>query len=183
MNEEEFLVLLDLDVVNIWTCQRTNIILFVLTQAGGFRFRRLSPAFVARRTCPGVDPLSCLNDPGVPCCMSPLVRHSPGLLGEKKCDPECFGLSSLSHAWLAKSESKTPKAFHVCFLLTTMWHDIIDSFSDCTKSLFWSSETMRACKMLWSIFSNFIFRRKGNDFVILKDIRKQRIRLGCQKFT
>ncbi len=154
MNEKEFCVLLDLDVVNIWTCQRTNLILLYWRRLffnGGFRFLRLSLVFLTR-ACPGVDLLSCLNDPGVPCCMSPLVRHSPGLPGGKKCDPECFRLSSLSHAWLAKSESKTPKAFNVCYLLT-MWHDSIDSFSDCTKSLFWSSETMRACKMLWSILT------------------------------
>jgi len=31
-NNEEFLVLLDLDIVNIWIFQRTNMILFVLTQ-------------------------------------------------------------------------------------------------------------------------------------------------------
>ncbi len=74
--------------------------------------------YLLARACPGVDLLSCLNDPGVPCYMSPLVRHSPGLPGGMKCDPQCFGLSSLSHAWLAKSESKTPKAFHVCYLLT-----------------------------------------------------------------
>lgn len=82
MSKEEFLVLLDLDIVNIWICQRTNIILFVLTLFfnAGFRFLHLSLVFVARM-CPFVDLLSCLNDPGVSCCLSPLVKTFSGHAG------------------------------------------------------------------------------------------------------
>jgi len=141
-NNEEFLVLLDLDIVNIWICRRTNMILFVLTQC---RFQ-----------------ISSVRGSNVAFCWPSelfkwpwgLVLHVPtgqDILRSCRGENKCFGLSSLSHAWVADCESKTPGAFHICYLLTTVWHDTIDSFSDCTKSLFWS---WRPRKMEWSIFDS-----------------------------
>lgn len=77
MSKEAFLVLLDPDVVNIWSCQRGSIIDFALTWAVFQRGFQIS-----------VDLTTCLNDPGVSYRMSPLVRHSPVLPGEKERDPK-----------------------------------------------------------------------------------------------
>lgn len=159
MNKEESLVLLDLDFENIWTCQRTDFIQWRLqiSVCSGLGCALLLTFWVVWMTL------------GSHAACPHWLRHSPVLPGGKKCHPKCFGLTSLSHAWLVKSEREMPKAFHICYLLTWYYWQLLRLHKEL---VFWSWRPWGQIKRRGQ-FLAISSSMEENDCVILNDAKKK----------